>query len=254
MRPSFMTALSLTLLIAWMGPSAFAQSPFYCAGGSNCQHGGMHQQPVQPTCAEFRTSNLARQLVPNRIVLVGTVDQKSRLREQSSLLDQLASDLRCKTGFEVVIAKRRGCKDCFPIQIGKFNEQNLLEIAKLHNADTVVYATLDRIDAYASMQMETHFLMINVDQSVAIVSGAQRINLGNAATRANFLRFHESSNLHTESSLTRSPHQMIKFASDRLANDIANVWAYVPPTPIAQTSDESTPPKRASRGLFPLFR
>lgn len=254
MRPSITTCLSVIFMIALVDQFAHAQGPFFCAGGANCQHGGIHQQPIEPTCADFRTSDLARQLIPNRIVLVGTVDRYNRIKEQTALLENLKSDIECKTGFEVVIAPRRACKNCFPIQVGKFNEQTLLDIAKAHNADTVVYVTVGDIDAYVPMKMESRFLMINVDQSVAIVSGTQRINLGRAATRTNFLRFHESSNLHTDSSLTRQPHEMIEFASDRLANDIANVWAYVPLNPVAQAEEETAPPKRLGRGIFPIFR
>ena len=86
-----------------------------------------------------------------------------------------------------------------------------------------MYCNIESIDAYCPMKLEIQFLMVNVDQSVAIVSGSNRIDLTDKRAEAIFFQSMGVDPL-LDTTLKNSPSRLIDFGAMRVAGDIARVW------------------------------
>ncbi len=175
--------------------------------------------PRQP----MRLSPMASQLRPNRVLIITPLDRKDRLKEQIELKRQLASALRAKSGFDVIEASQRVCEATYPIRTGQFDERKLVKLGQEYLVDTVLYCNVESIDAYCPMQLEIQYLLINVEQSVSVVSGSQRFHLGADVTEQFFFKA-MNADPETDVILKNSPSRLIQFGASHLAGDLSRVW------------------------------
>ncbi|MCA9140197.1 MAG: hypothetical protein KDB00_25670 [Planctomycetales bacterium] len=206
--------------------SAVAGRPCCCVKECTCEGNGMvggkaaePQLPTQP----IRVSPLAQQLRPNRVLVITPLDRQDRLKEQVTLMRQLATELRGKSGFDVIECSQRACEDMFPIRTGQFDERKLVSLGRQYMADTILYCNIESIDAYSPMRLEIQYLLVNIDQSVSVASGSQRFDLADEAVRH---WFYKSMNADPEvdTTLKNSPTRLIEFSASRLAGDITRIW------------------------------
>ena len=212
---SILIPIAATLVL-----SVPAWAVFPCCKKKTCQcaHKAV-ALPEQP----MRLSEWAQQLRPNRVLVVVPLDRQDRLKEQVELKRRLARELRSQAGFDVIEASERVCEDTYPIRTGQFDERKLLDLGKKYLADTVMYCNIESIDAYCPMRVEMQFLMVNVDQSVAIVSGTRQFDLADKNTQTVFYKAMHANPL-IDTTLKNSPTRLIEFGAARLAGDLSNIW------------------------------
>ena len=171
----------------------------------------------------IRTSPLIAQLKPDRVLILTSLDRQDRLKEQAVLARELASQLRSQAGFDAVVCRDRVCDDMNPIRTGRFDERTLIELGRTYSVDAVLYCTVQSIEAYRPMKLEIEFLLVNIDQSVAVASGNQQLDLSDIRTEGLFLH---SLNADPDigTMLSNSPTRMIGFGASRLAASLAALW------------------------------
>jgi hypothetical protein len=115
------------------------------------------------------------------------------------------------------------CEDSNPIRTGRFDERKLVDLGQAYSVDTVLYCNVVSIDAYRPMRLEVQFLLVNIDQSVAVASGTQHLDLSDIRTEGLFL---QSLNADPDigTMLSNSPTRMIGFGASRLAGSLAALW------------------------------
>ena len=206
----------VSLIVAVMGCAE-------CAHGAECDEISGPNLPQSDKQELIRTSSLVGQFKPDRILIITTLDRQDRLKEQAVLARELASHLRSKAGFDAVVCHDRMCEDLNPMRTGRFDERKLVDLGQTYSVDSVLYCTVRSIDAYRPMKLEIQFLLVNVDQSVAIASGTQHFDLSNVATEGLFL---QSLNADPDigTMLSNSPTRMIGFGASRLAVNLAALW------------------------------
>lgn len=170
-----------------------------------------------------RTSPLAQQYKPKRILVVTTLDRQDRLKEQATLVRRITSELRLKGGVDTVESTDRMCEDFFPIRTGTFDEHRLVDLGKKYRVDSILYCNVESIDAYRPMRMEVQFLLVNVEESVALVSGSRLYDLGDANTLKQFFEF-MNADPDVGQTLPSSPTRLIDFGASRLAGDLTSLW------------------------------
>lgn len=175
--------------------------------------------PQQP----IRVSPLLAQLQPNRILIVRDYDRQDRLKEQQVLADRLATHLRRDSLFDVVECKRCVCDRSSPLRTGRFDERQLLEYANTFGVDSVLYCTVQSIDAYRPMKIEIQFLLININQSVAVASGSLTFDLSDPITEQIYLNQNPIAASHMTSPLS-SPSRLIDFAASQFAEQFKSLW------------------------------
>lgn len=188
------------------------------------------QEPVvDPTCGlevqrqPIRVSPLYRQLRPNRILIVRSLDREDRLKEQQVLVERLANHLRRESLFDIV-----ECKDCIcdasnPIRTALFDERKLLHYANTYGVDSVLYCTVQSIDAYRPMNVELQFVLISIDQSVAVASGTLSFDLADPITEQIFINTFNYGDLFATAAQS-SPSRLIDFAAAHLAAELKSLW------------------------------
>ena len=187
-----------------------------CQQHSHAAAAGIPQQPM-------RISPLAQQLRPDRVLIVTPLDRQDRLKEQVALMRRLATKLRAKSGFDVIEASERVCEETFPIRTGQFDERKLVQLGRKYLVDTVMYCNIESIDAYCPMRLEIQFLLVNVNQSVSIVSGSQRFDLSDKTTESFFYQSIGTDRV-IDTTLKNSPSRLIDFGASRVAGDLSRIW------------------------------
>lgn len=111
----------------------------------------------------------------------------------------------------------------YPIRSGQFDERKLVSLGRKYMVDTILYCNIESIDAYSPMRLEIQYLLVNVDQSVSVASGAQRYDLSDTAVE---YWYYQSMNADpaVNTTLKNSPTRLIDFSAARLAGDIAGIW------------------------------
>jgi hypothetical protein len=200
------------LLILWQPLSSSAQNPESAAA---CDL-SLDPQPI-------RVSPLHVQLRPGRVLIVRSLDRMDRLKEQQVLVDRLAHHLRRQSLFDVVECKDCVCDATSPIRTALFDERQLLYYASTYGVDSVLYCTVQSIDAYRPMNVELQFVLINIDQAVPAASGSLAFDLANPVTEQVFINTFNYGDVQAVAALS-SPSRLIDFAAARLAAELKAVW------------------------------
>ncbi|MCC9602932.1 hypothetical protein LOC67_20475 [Stieleria sp. JC731] len=191
-----------------------------CGRPTNCPTGACQtKSPVPNAPTPTRRSSLLGQLRPNRVLIVTCLDRQDRLREQTELMHQLATHLRRQSTVEVVESDHRMCLQHSPMQTGRFDERQLVEMGTRYSADTVIYCEIANIDSYRPMKLELRFLMVSTHQSIALASASRHHDLGHTPTRKQFLSTFDPYE-HSAESLLRSPSRLIDFSANKLAAEL----------------------------------
>ena len=176
----------------------------------------LSQQPI-------RLSPLYGRLRPNRILIVRSLDRQDRLKEQQVLADRLANHLRRASVFDVVECKNCVCDATNPIRTAMFDERRLLHYAGTYGVDSVLYCTVQSIDAYRPMRVELQFVLINIDQSVAVASGSLSFDLADPITEQIYINTFNYGDPHAIAAQS-SPSRLIDFAAAQLAGELKSLW------------------------------
>ncbi|MGB7345729.1 MAG: hypothetical protein WBD20_16050 [Pirellulaceae bacterium] len=166
-------------------------------------------------------------LRPQRIVIVTTQDRQDRLKEQQAFVQSLAHHLGRGRKFDVIVSRDPMCCDRLPMRQGTFDELQLLQISQKYRADCVLYCNLESMSAYAPMQAEMSMLLVNVAESIALVSAKCNYDMRDVDTKQEYLDYVQQPSSDAESALNVSDHtpsQFIDFAAYHFATGILSVW------------------------------
>ena len=199
---------------------AFATSQYVVASSQDLQ------KPIATACSPFSVtiSDIGHTLKPTRLAIVTTKNRYSRIKEQDLFVTQLAKHLN-NNGFFAFVSPHKLSKAKLPMQSGVFDERELLDIARDHRADAVLYCDVSRLDNSIPMQLQVSAVIVNVDQAVSIVSLTGSFNLSSPITTHQYLYsvVQNKDEFHAETFLS-SPSKLIEYVSNRTARRISQCW------------------------------
>lgn len=212
--------LSLNMLLCWLitlTPTLFCPLSAGEPDDENCEYVfSLEEQPI-------RVSPLVGQLRPNRILVITSLDRQDRLKEQQSLRTALTKEIRELSTYDAIESRKCICERVNPIRSGRFDERRLVALSHEYLVDTVIFCQVVSIEAYRPMRLDVAFMMINIDQSVAVASGTLRFDLADPITEK---IYHQSISADREDPMTASssPSRLIEFAAKQMAIQIKSLW------------------------------
>ena len=184
------------------------------------------QRTIATPCSPFSVtiSDLGHTLRPTRLAIVTTKNRYSRIKEQDLFVTQLAKHLN-NNGFLAFVSPEKLSKAKLPMQSGVFDERELLDLARDHRADAVLYCDVSKLDNSIPMQLQVSAVIVNVDQAVSIVSLTGSFNLSSPITTHQYLYsvVQNKDEFHAETFLS-SPSKLIEYVSNRTARRISQCW------------------------------
>ncbi len=170
-------------------------------------------------------SKYATALHPRRIVVLTAPNRQDRLKEHDLYAEAIATHLRSSRLCDVVLSNDRICAEQMPMRTGQFDERELLKIGRRYNADCVLYCLINSISAYDPMQMNASFLLISIDEAVALCSGTTNIDLrAPGAYHAYANAVLQSSDSFSIAVHPHMPSRMLDWAGFQVAQGISGIW------------------------------
>ena len=164
-------------------------------------------------------------LTPRRIVIVTSQNRQDRLREQDIFASSLATHLSRSGKFEVVVGDTPIRRDNLPMRSGTFDEHHLLRLAKKYGVDSVLYCDVQQISGYDPMQADVAMLLVDVNDSVALVSAKSSYDLRDAIVASAYQRYSRACAAHSVLDVNRhTPKQFLDFVANHFAGAVLSVW------------------------------
>lgn len=174
-----------------------------------------------PTPSSAFVSPLYRQLRPHRIAIVTPANRMQEFHEQDQFAESLAVALREHGVFEAVVGSEVRC-NLNAIQSGRFDEQQLVNLAAMYNADAILYCDVITMSAYDPLQASVALSIIDARESVVLFCSDGNWNLRDPNTKnafRNFLQF-GGYDYATESRL-ESPSEFVEYIADSTAKFVS---------------------------------
>ncbi|MEO1526922.1 MAG: hypothetical protein AAFX06_15905 [Planctomycetota bacterium] len=187
-----------------------------------------HVGPASET--QLRVSRYARDLVPRRVLIVTGKNHQDRLPEQTMFAESLADHLR-RSSFPVIVSRDCICEHHSPLRLGKFDEREVLRLAKQHQADTILYAEVPSIDGYAPMRVQGSVLMVNAGEAISVLSVISTVDLKRISAKTHYLAFaRQGQEASFEETFLHEPATLINFTAREVCRALMQTWTDSPET------------------------
>lgn len=173
-----------------------------------------------PTPSSAFVSPLYRQLRPHRVAIVTPANRMQEFHEQDQFAESLAVALREHGVFEAVVGAEVRC-NLNAIQSGHFDEQQLVNLAAMYNADAILYCDVISMSAYDPLQASVALSIVDARESVVLFCSDGNWNMRDPNTKNAFRNFLQSGGYDyaTESRL-ESPSDFMEYVADSTAKFI----------------------------------
>ena len=161
---------------------------------------------------------------PNRVVMVASGRSNGSYRTHQKIITELAAQIRGQDQFEIVAPRDRylqGHSD--NILEGKFEEAELVRIAREFNADAVLLIKVNEFRPSPPMRANLSIAILDANESVVAFGMSGVWDLANMNTKQAFEQFlyNTSSGSANEGNLyLQSPNQLFRFIGSQVADSI----------------------------------
>ena len=173
MNLKLITCLGAMLLFASAGAGCQALQCWPCQH-SGCAKKTLNEGSIVETQLDLSPANAFvsvhyAKLKPRRVVIVTPHNRTSLFPEQTRFAEAFAAALRRKGVVEAVIAAPTTCS-INAIQSGRFDEEQLVQVAAQYNADAVLYCEVTDFCAYAPLSASVSLSLVDARESVVLLS------------------------------------------------------------------------------------
>jgi hypothetical protein len=174
-----------------------------------------------PTPSNAFVSAHYSQLRPHRVAIVTPANRMQEFHEQDQFAEALAFSLRQHGVFETVVGSRVPC-NLNAIQSGRYDEQQLVNLASQYNADAILYCDVTSFSAYDPLTASVAISIIDARESVVLFCSDGTWNLRDTATSNGFRNFLQRGGAdYSIDSRLESPSEFVGYIADSTADFIS---------------------------------
>lgn len=178
-----------------------------------------------PTSPEFRKSKHCETFRPRRVVIVTPRNRQDRLLDQDLFGQSLATHLSAIGLFDTVVSQEHICEEFLPQRKGVFDERRVLEYAKEHHADAILFCDVNIISGYAPMHIRPSVVLVHASQCVALLDARMSLSTSDTIVHQQYAQYVSAHCRDARTELYRhTPRFFIDFGAKQIADLIATAW------------------------------
>ncbi|MEL7497691.1 MAG: hypothetical protein AAFN77_08785 [Planctomycetota bacterium] len=219
-RTSFIGLVLVVLaVVTSTGCQRFAHCGWFPFGASAEIHTTSIAPPSIPIAIDPRFQHAER----DRVLLISSGFDQSGFPSNQSMIDELQLQFQ-KSGLQEAIAPRNVEMKSHTdeILVGKFNEYEMVELARAYNADTIALVRVNELSRHAPLRLGVTVAFVDCNESYVFCSVDYQWDLAENSTRWEFNDFLSRMTIpdYEREISCASPRLVMQFASEQLVHSL----------------------------------